>query len=435
MSGLQAGTAEVDITPSLGCHLCGQMDDRIANDVRDPLHAKALVLTDGETTLGFVVCDLIVVPAAVVDAAKDRIRELTGVPPENVLISGTHTHTGPAIIGAFGTPEEEGYGESIVPKIADALALAVNRLQPAQMAAASGDCADEVHNRRWHMKDGSVVMNPGYLNPDNVRPAGPVDPELGLLILRTPDGTPLGLLGCLGLHYVGSQEQYAVSADYFAEFGRAVRRFAGADFPAILANGCSGNINNCDFSKPARGYPHPNFQVERVANVVAAEAWKAWNLMREEDFRSDVSLGARTEMVPFKARMPLPEELAAARKLYESKPALPEAEWLYARELVLLSEGPRQWEVPIQAMRVGDLGVVGLPGEVFCEIGLDIKARSPMDATMTVGLANGTVGYVATDEAIDQAGYETRICRHVRSPKGTAGLWADTAVRLLDGLA
>ncbi|HJN17904.1 MAG TPA: hypothetical protein QGH10_20560, partial [Armatimonadota bacterium] len=94
MPQLQAGAAQLDITPGLGAHLIGYFTDRLANDILDPLNAKAIVLSCGETTLGLVICDLIVVPGPVVDAAKARIHEQTGVPPENVLIAGTHTHSG-----------------------------------------------------------------------------------------------------------------------------------------------------------------------------------------------------------------------------------------------------------------------------------------------------------------------------------------------------
>jgi len=108
MSELIAGAAQVDITPGLGAHLCGYFNDRRATDILDPLHAKAIALSDGETTLGFVICDLIVVPTEVVDAAKAMVKERTGIGPESILIAGTHTHTGPAIVGALGTPEEAG---------------------------------------------------------------------------------------------------------------------------------------------------------------------------------------------------------------------------------------------------------------------------------------------------------------------------------------
>ena len=435
MPTLQAGAAVVDITPKLGCHMLGYFHDRLAADVHDPLYAKAIALSDGETTIGFVVCDLIVVPMEVVNAAKAIIHERLGVPAANVLVCGTHTHTGPAIKPALGTPEEEGYAESVVPRIADAFALAVRRLQPAQVAWTAGDCRQETHNRRWRMKDGSVRMNPGYQNPDAIEPAGPVDPQLGVMILRTPEREPIAVLGNLGLHYVGTSAGEAISADYFAAFGQALQRCVGKSFVAIMANGTFGDINNCEFAKPARRSPHPYANIERVANVVAAEAWKQWNLLREEDFLTEVKLGGRQAWVPFNARVPSADDLAKAQAMYAGEAKPEDNEWVYARELALLADMPSRWDVPVHALRVGDLGIVGLHGEVFTEIGLEVKSRSPFAQTMNIGLANGSVGYVATDKGLDEGSYETRLCRHVRAPKGTHRLWADTAVRLLDDLA
>jgi hypothetical protein len=436
MPRLQAGAAQLDITPGLGAHLIGYFEDRLATDILDPLNAKAIVLSDGDTTLGFVICDLIVVPGEVVNAAKARIQEQTGVPPENVLIAGTHTHTGPAIVGALGTLPEEGYAEWVAPRIADAFTMAFRRLQPAQFAHAAGSVPGEVHNRRWHMADGTVQMNPGHLNPNAIRPAGPTDPQLGLLVLRSPEGAPIAALGNLSLHYVGisGPNHNVVCADYFAAFGSALNRLAGAQFVCPLANGTFGDVNNLDFSRPGRTSTYARHQIERVANVVAAEAWRIWSGLREDDFRDDVPLGARLTQVSFPARTPSPEGLAAARSQYEAGEAWDDAEWLYAREIVLCVEEPSEWPVPIHTLRIGDLGIVGLAGEVFTEIGLDIKARSPFPQTMNIGIANDTVGYVATDRALDEGSYETRLCRHVRAPKGTGKLWADTAVAGLESL-
>lgn len=436
MSQLTAGAAQVDITPSLGAHMCGYFNDRQAADILDPLHAKAIAIANGDTTLGFIICDLIVVPGDVVDAAKAIITDRTGIAPENILIAGTHTHTGPAIVGALGTPEEEGYGDWVAPRIADAFMLALKRLQPAQMAHAAGSCPTEVHNRRWHMKDGTVRMNPGHQNPDAVRPAGPTDPQLGLIVLRTPSGAPIAALGNLALHYVGiaAGDHNVICADYFAAFGRALNRCAGASFVCPMANGTFGDVNNINAQSPARHSTFPTQQIERVANVVAGEAWKIWNGLREDDFRDDIALGATISQVKFEARYPSKEEVAAARLLHEAGEKWEDSEWIYARELVLCADMPREWTVPIHSLRLGDLGVVGLPGEVFTEIGLDIKQRSPFAQTMNIGIANDTVGYVATDKALGEGSYETRLCRHVRAPLGTGKLWADTAVHGLESL-
>ena len=348
----------------------------------------------------------------------------------NILISTTHTHTGPAVMSALGTPAEPGYADSLIPRIADAFIMAHNAKVPAEIAHASGDVHEEVHNRRWHMKDGSVRMNPGYMNPNAIRPAGPTDPQLGLLIARDPvTKKPLALYANLALHYVGPSKIHTIiSADYFGCFAAAMQRIAGADYLVMLANGTQGNINNCDFTKPARTSRTVWQQCERVANVCAGEAWKAWNLLRDEDFKTEGFVDAKISMIPFDARTPSAELLEESKKILANPDAYKPDEVVYANEIVQLNDMPSHLEIPLHTLCVNDLGIVGLHGEVFVEIGLDTKERSPFPQTMVVGLANGTVGYIATDKALDEGSYETRLCRHVRSPKGTGKLWADTAV-------
>lgn len=430
MGKFTVGTAKLDITPGLGCHMSGYFDDRLATGINDPLYVKALAISDGEREIGLITLDNLYISRPVVEKAKELIQARTGVDSEHVLISVTHTHTGPGIIDLLGVPAEPGYAESLIPKITDAFVMAHNARVPAEIAHTSGDVHEEVHNRRWHMKDGSTVMNPGYMNPNAVCPAGPTDPQLGLLIARDPETKkPLALYANLALHYVGPMKIHTIiSADYFEFFAYAMHRIAGTDFLVMMANGTQGNINNCDFTKPART-SRTNFQqAERVANVCAGEAWKAWNLLRDEDFKTEGFVDGKLSMVPFKARTPSSELIDESKKILAAREGHSKAEIIYANEIMTMLTMPTEFDIPVHSLCVNDLGITGLPGEVFVEFGLDLKGRSPFPQTMVVGLANDTVGYVATDKALDEGSYETRLCCHVRSPKGTGQKWVDTAV-------
>lgn len=439
MMSLNAGAAVVDITPAPGIHMMGFFQDRIADGIHDRLFAKAIVLSSEETMMGFIVCDLVVMPETVADEAKAIIEKKFNIPATNILICSTHTHTGPAIDGAFLTPRDQEYGAWAAERIAESFCGAAEHLETAEVGCAMGNCDSEVHNRRYHMKDGTVRMNPGYLNPEIVGPAGPVDPAVTLMILRRPKRQAIAVLANLALHYAGTGEPTKISADYYGKFSAVLQQRAAGCFVAAMANGCSGDINNIDPTRPAPASPHPYSRSERVGSVTAEAAWNAWQGLQDEDFFSSVKIGSRLERVPFLARMPSEDELVSARVRLKDGPK-PTArdpqdrEWIYAREIALMNECPAVSDVPIQAMRIGSLGVVGLPGEAFVEIGLEIKRRSPFRHTMVIGLANAWAGYVATDRALDQGGYETRLCRHVRAAKGTARIWADTAVTLLQGL-
>ncbi|MBI2300948.1 MAG: hypothetical protein HYU66_18715 [Armatimonadetes bacterium] len=360
----RAGAAQTCITPNLGCHLEGNWTDRLADHIHDDLYAKAFVLDNGATRLGIVVADLIMVSREMADETKRLVTETVGIPADHLLVTATHTHYGPSIFGALGTPAETEYCRAVPRRLADALILAERRLQPAQLGWAFGACPTEVRNRRWRMKDGSVHTNPGYQHPDLVEPVGPTDPTLPVMILRTPERRPIGVLANLGLHYVGSGNT-DISSDYFGEFGRALQRCAGAEFVCAMTNGCFGDINNVDFSRPPPVSPHPYHRLERVANVCAGEAWKTWNTLWEEDYSASPALGAALRELDIVPRRPTPEQLATAEEyLAEHTVEDDLMTWMYQHEYVLMADSPAVVRLPLQALRIGDVGLVGLPGAV-----------------------------------------------------------------------
>ncbi len=437
MAQLRVGAARSNITPHLGCHIMGYFNDRLAEDIADELFAKTVVFDNGDTAIGVCVLDLIIAPQADLDLAKARASELTGIPPENLFISCTHTHFGPGTVDLSAVPREDAYMHFAMERAGDSFKRAQSRLRAAEVGHSSGLCPEETHNRRWVMKDGSVRMNPGYLNPDAVRPAGPSDPEVALLVARdAATKQPLAAIANYSLHYVGGPYANSITADYFGYFDRALQRLAGADFVGVMANGFCGDINNCDFARPAPQYPHPFYQAERVGNRVAAVAYGAWLGIR--DYASEVKLGVATEPVKFRRREPTTEELAAARALVATpadRGGPGWAEWMYASEVIGVNEEPVERDTPIMALRVGDVGIVGLPGEIFVEYGLQIKARSPFERTLTVELANDYLGYCPTDKALDEGSYETRLARTAKAARGTEGLFVEASVRLLERLA
>lgn len=438
MAQFRAGAARSVITPTIGCHIAGYYEDRIAVDIHDELYAKALVLESGDTVLAICVCDLIGLPGEDVTRARRAVREVTGIPESNTLIACTHTHYGPATSGVWEVPRDEAYMEAVPGHLADAVRRAQNRLQPALVGHASGHCAGEVYNRRFWMKDGSVRMNPGN-DPNRVRPAGPVDPEVGLLAVQGVAGQPIAVLANYALHYVGgpSEIDTTITADYFGAFDRALQRLAGADFVAIMLNGCCGDINHIDVHRPYT-YTHPYSEIERVADVVAGAASQAWRGIRDLD--AAPVLGVANATYRLRRREVTPARLAEATARLErvkreglSGPATWNPEFLFDVTAVSIAGTPLEWETPIQAMRVGDLGIAALHSEVFVELGLDIKRRSPFTRTLVAELANGEIGgYIPTAKAYDEGSYEVW---STPAERGSGEGMADTAVQLLHQLA
>ena len=431
----QAGAARTAITPPLGVELQGHFEPRVADAVHDPLFAKALVFNDGERRIAIVIADLIALLGEQVEPAKALIAERCGIPPERVLIAGTHTHSGPVTMDVLNSAKPAAYLATLPGLLADSVERACAALQPAVVGFATGACPTEVHNRRWHMRDGSVRMNPGVRNPDALHAAGPTDPTLAVTAVQTPEGEPIAVLANLSLHYVGGW-QNEISADYFGYFDRALQRCAGREFVAMMSNGCQGDINNIDVSRPKQPAP-PYRHTERVANLCAGEAYRAWNTLWPEGFRDDLTVDGALEVRTMTPRRPTPEQVADAKAyLNDHAPGDNLLAYSYAKEHALMStDWPETRAFPVQALRLGDVGLVGLPAEPFVELGLEIRRRSPFGLTIPIGLANDCAGYVAPDRQIDLGGYETTLCRHVYAPKGTAQDWVETSLRLLAQLA
>ena len=423
---LKAGAATTNITPPLGTSLAGSFMDRKADDVHNELHAKALALDNGETKLGIVVCDLICVGRVYLDQAKELIEERCGIPRSNVMICCTHTHTGPATDHLLGVERDEGYMAFLVPRIADSLQLACRRMREAEIGFGSGVEESLVFNRRYWMKDGTVRTNPGYQNPDVVRPAGPVDPEVGVLCVREPDGSTIALLANYALHYVGGGSGTAVSADYFAFLAETIQQMRGERFVAMLANGACGDVNNVDIHNlPKQRIPYAH--AWSVARILACEVMRIWERM---DFAPNIRLSAETETLRVGLRKPSEEEVEEAQRRLKEEEDLKER--IYAQELLILKDMADEIETYVQVVTLGDLALVALSGEMFVELGLEIKGRSPFERTAVVELANDYVGYVPTRKAFEEGGYETLMACSSKLAPDAGEQMVEAAVRLLE---
>ena len=213
-----------------------------------------------------------------------------------------------------------------------------------------------------------------------------------------------------GLHYVGGVP--LLSADYYGMFAERLAAKLGAagggngpGFVGMMSNGASGDVNNVNTQEP-QPKRQPGEQCRLVAESVAAAAKTA---IEAAKYRSDLTLAIAEREVEFRVRKPTPEELARAKTILGKAAGrdLKGMEEFYARETVLLAAWPDAVKLKLQAIRVGDLGIVAVPCEVFAEIGLEIKKKSPLKSTFLVSLANGYNGYLPTPAQHALGGYET----------------------------
>jgi hypothetical protein len=252
-----------------------------------------------------------------------------------------------------------------------------------------------------------VRMNPPAGSPDLLRPAGPTDPDLSVVSIQTADGKPLALLANYSLHYVGDVPPGMVSADYFGEFSRQIEKRLSPDgsFMALLTNGTSGDVNNINFREPRK--PMPIF--ERIRTVASRVADAAQAACRETKHQERVPLAMVERQISLGVRKANADELAQAKAVLAEKDEqkLPRLARYYAESALAIDKFPDTVNVKLQAIRIGDLGIVGMPCEVFAEIGLELKRRSPLRPTFTIDLANGYNGYLPSPEQHALGGYET----------------------------
>ncbi len=253
---LQAGVAVVDITPPTGYRMAGYFNERFNTGTHDPLQAKALVLRQGDERAALVFCDLVGIAPDVSERARELAAKKTGIPAANILITATHSHTGPLYAGELrqyfhdraiadkgSDPHEKiDYSAVLTTKIAASIDKAASSTRPVALSAGIARQEGLSFNRRFHMKDGTVQFNPGKLNPNIVRPAGPIDPDVGLLRFRAGD-KDLALLTVFALHLdtVGGTEY---SADFPFHLERKLRSVLGAEGVSLFGAGTCGDIKS-----------------------------------------------------------------------------------------------------------------------------------------------------------------------------------------------
>jgi hypothetical protein len=436
-----AGIAVVDITPPVGYRMSGYFNERLSTGTLNPLHAKALVLKDGPRHAALVFCDLIGVTREISSQARRLAGEKTGIPAANILIAATHTHTGPLYAGALrnhlhdraaaasgSDPQETvDYPAKLIAAIVQAVAQADDAAKPASLAAGTAEQPGLTFNRRFHMKDGTVRFNPGPLNPDIVRPAGPVDPQMGVLLVRdAADGRPAAAVVNFALHLdTTGSTLYAADYPYFIEQG--LREKLGERFSLLFATGTCGDINHIDITKKQR--PKSDLIGRTIADTVR---------QRLEGLKpiAAPALAVSSETVEVPLQTYTPEQLAKAREDMAKigTRQIPFLQEVAAYKILSLAQRDgRTMPLEVQVFRLSrDAAVVCLPGEVFVELGLAIKQASPFATTLVVELCNDCPEYIPTRKAFAEGSYETV---NSQIAPGGGEMLVEAAVRLLKALS
>jgi len=419
---LSAGAATAVITPQIGTVMNGGTAPATSTHVHDELHARTLVLAQGDRRLAWVQLDTCLVDRELMDQLKDSIRKATGLAPTQVCIAATHTHSAGSLTGVHLAEADPAYRQWIVTPVTDSVRRALRQLAPAVIAWTNGSLPGQVFNRRIQLRPDipytnllgqtgdAVKMNWSSPSPEDAGFAGPVDPQVFVLSIRHRDGRPLALLANYSLHYVGGTGPGEISADYFGAFCEEMIHRYGTHrqdppFVPILSNGTSGDINNIDYRKPRPRMP-PYAQIRRVARDLAEEVQRiTQGLVHTNRVRLD---HAATE-ITLAVRKPSAATVAAARALLAGRGPDQLRSWteIQARDHLLLAEYPDSLQIPLQIFRIGNLHVAQWPGEIFAETGLELKQAQPRGTLFNISLANGWFGYIPPPRQHALGAYET----------------------------
>jgi len=438
-SSLLAGAAAVDISPeTLPAIQNGGFLQNSANQILDRLHARSLVLDDGNETIAIVIVDSCMFPTKLCDEIKRLASKQTGIAANRILISATHTHSAPSTMDmCLGTSADNAYLRFVPARVAQAIADAHRNLQPAKVGWTIVEAADLTNCRRWITRSDRMgidpfgnqtvraMMHPGYQNPNYTSPAGPIDPWLSILsVVSAKDESPICAMANLSMHYFGGG---AFSADYFGEVARLMEARIAAtsgrespDFVGIMSQGTSGDLHWMDYSKPRHGISRQQYS-ERVADRVL----QAWPSIRHQ---ADLSIAMSEERLTIDRRAPSEERLKWAQPINAARGDRPPQSQVevYAQQAEWIHQNPHA-EVVLQAVRIGELGMTALPNEVYGLTGLKLKRQSPLAATFNLELANGATGYIPPPEQHWLGGYTTW-------PARTAGLDEQAEPKIVETL-
>lgn len=420
MSKFEFGYAQEDITPAYGVPLCGYFNPRPNKGVYDRLAVKAAVFRTGDELAAIVSYDLCLISSKFFDELDAELLQEGSPLAGKVLYCCTHTHTGPYTGPLFGYDPDKEYLEDLAQKTIYALAQAYASLAPAELYATETECTTLAFNRRYIMKNGKTLTNPGKCNKEIDHPEGGIDPRIMLLEVRQEE-RPVLLMANISNHTDTIGGDF-VSADWPGIMENAIQQAVDYDLPVITLIAPQGNINHFDVSTPVgqTGYEEAKRIGKGYASVILAALYK----MEKVDAPA-VKTASGMFDAPYLQLTD--EEYAAAKKDYEENKdavmdnsrdltsediarGVPCVKKMFAEMAIGCRENPiteKREQKQLMIAFSKDIAIVSLPAEPFVEVGYAIRENSPYSMTMLAALGMGEIGYVGMPYHYGNGGYET----------------------------
>lgn len=397
-SALKGGTAKVNITPPVG--ICWAFDDKPMVDIADELYAKALVLDDGFSKIAIISTDLLWIPGNMTSEIRQIIKEKTGIPEINILVCATHTHYVPNIYSRHVTtsPIDTSYVQTLTKQIASAVFMAYKNMKDVKVGAAKGEIPEIIYNRRTKRADGTIQMSFTLPQDTSELIFGPIDPEVGIIRIEDNNSNILASVINFSCHPTSAGYEdmsYIISADYPGYTTKVIEQMEGGI--CLFTLGTAGDIVVIERGEKQR---------QQIGTALGAEALRRIQRVPTTD---DVSIKVLKKNVT----LPLKKKISS--------------------DSILYSDSTKNYiNTEIQAFSLGDIYILGLPGENLVELGLEIKNRFRDKNLFIITLSNDIVGYVCHSEAYDEGGYEPT--RGTNLAKGAGEIIIQESVNILNQL-
>ncbi|MHB9032183.1 MAG: hypothetical protein ACYC6L_03940 [Anaerolineae bacterium] len=441
--GMRVGAASADITPAPGIQLGGDIGRyRPTEEVRMPLKARALVVEQDGRRAVVLACDVIAINDDITVMLQNEIGALAGCPPGAVLLHAVQSHSSPAVgdhwvsgPSPYVTDDlwyvrggDARYNETFHGGVLAAVRQAAANLRPASLQLGRVTDGRVAFNRRFIMRDGTVKTHPPTCSPDILQVEGPTDPEVGLALFADASGAPLAAILHHTCHPVHGYPMRWVHPDWPGAWAEAMAEELGIPGAVLTLNGFCGNIHH----NHHLSLTHVD-TIEANVACLRESARRARTLLKPS---ASQALAWRSTTLEIPWRRLTKAKIAAAKALLKAQPqpvftdtARTAVNWDWCYAVANLDLARRQAESPsypyvITALRIGDLALVGWPGEPFVQPQLALKAQSPSPYLFGAHMTGGCAGYQPDAAAIRRGGYETWVAN-------TSCLAADTGDRAL----
>ena len=426
--GLQVGYSKANINPHMGIRITGYYQIRRAEGVLDDLETVAIAINHGEKTMVWITVDNCGLGKDVFKRYRETLAEKVGLPIEAICVQATHTHTGPALRAVDFATEEDNkniaeYIDFVEKRLVDVAKLAIADLKPAKMGYGIGQAPNVAFIRRYRMKDGSVRTNPGVNNPDIVAPIGQVDERVTVLRFDREGATSVILVNFA--NHPDTVGGSLISGDWPSMTRRMVEKCLD-NTSCIMLNGAEGDVNHVnvhptkgdfndmfnDFDGCSRGYGHTRY----IARVITAGVLQAFDKVNYVDVDG---INYVQKVVDIPANVPDPKDMPLARKYNDLHNAGRDDEIPFkammlttvvaeAARMVRLEHGPESFPFLLSAMSIGNVALIGIPGEPFNAIGKALKETEGWDLVIPCCYTNSAEGYFPMQDSYEEGGYEAR---------------------------